>query len=71
MANNEVVKELINRINQIDNEIKLLQEDRKTVLEDYKDRLDIKAFKAAMRIVKLRESVDGSELDQIIDALES
>jgi uncharacterized protein (UPF0335 family) len=71
MANNEVVKELINRINQIDNEIKLLQEDRKTVLEDYKDRLDIKAFKAAMRIVKLRESVDGSELDQIIDALEA
>lgn len=71
MANNEAVKELINRINQIDNEIKLLQEDRKTVLEDYKDRLDIKAFKAAMRIVKLRESVDGSELDQIIDALES
>lgn len=71
MANNEVVKELINRINQIDNEIKLLQEDRKSVLEDYKDRLDIKAFKAAMRIVKLRESVDGSELDQIIDALES
>ena len=71
MANNEVVKELINRINQIYNEIKLLQEDRKTVLEDYKDRLDIKAFKAAMRIVKLRESVDGSELDQIIDALEA
>ena len=41
------------------------------MLEDYKDRLDIKAFKAAMRIVKLRESVDGSELDQIIDALEA
>jgi uncharacterized protein (UPF0335 family) len=71
MPNNEAVKELINRINQIDNEIKLLQEDRKSVLEDYKDRLDIKAFKAAMRIVKLRESVDSSELDQIIDVLEA
>jgi len=68
---NETVKELINRINQIDNEIKLLQEDRKSVLEDYKDRLDIKAFKAAMKIVKIRESVTSSELDQIIDALES
>jgi uncharacterized protein (UPF0335 family) len=68
---NETVKELINRINQIDNEIKLLQEDRKSVLEDYKDKLDIKAFKAAMRIVKLRESVDSSELDQIIEALEA
>lgn len=68
---NETVKELINRINQIDNEIKLLQEDRKSVLEDYKDRLDIKAFKAAMKIVKIRESVDSSELDQIIDVLEA
>lgn len=68
---NETVKELINRINQIDNEIKLLQEDRKGVLEDYKDRLDIKAFKAAMKIVKIRESVDSSELDQIIDVLEA
>jgi uncharacterized protein (UPF0335 family) len=68
---NETVKELINRINQIDNEIKLLQEDRKSVLEDYKDKLDIKAFKAAMRIVKLRESVDSSELDQIIEVLEA
>lgn len=68
---NETVKELINRINQIDNEIKLLQEDRKSVLEDYKDRLDIKAFKAAMKIVKIRESVDSSELDQIVDILEA
>lgn len=68
---NETVKELINRINQIDNEIKLLQEDRRSALEDYKDKLDIKAFKAAMKIVKIRESVDSSELDQIIDALET
>ena len=68
---NETVKELINRINQIDNEIKLLQEDRKSVLEDYKDKLDIKAFKAALRIVKLRKDVDETELDSIIDVLEA
>jgi uncharacterized protein (UPF0335 family) len=67
----DYVKELIEKITQIDNEIKLLQEDRKTVLDDYKEKLDLKAFKAAMRIIKVRESVDGSELDNYLDILES
>ena len=65
------ITELVERIKQIDNEIKLLQEDRKTVLDDYKDKLDIKAFKAALRIVKLRKDVDEQELDSIIDVLEA
>jgi|LakMenEpi03Aug12_release.lakeMendotaPanAssembly.Ray.scaffolds.fasta_scaffold537415_3 uncharacterized protein (UPF0335 family) len=65
------IAELVERIKQIDNEIKLLQEDRKTVLDDYKDKLDIKAFKAALRIVKLRKDVDEQELDSIIDVLEA
>jgi len=66
----ETVRELVEKITQIDNEIKLLQEDRKEVLEDYKDKLDLKAFKAALRIVKLRENVDGTELDNILEVLE-
>ena len=67
----ESVRELVERIKQIDNEIKLLQEDRKTVLDDFKDKLDIKAFKAALRIVKLRKAIDETELDSIIDVLEA
>ncbi len=67
----ETVRELVERIKQIDNEIKLLQEDRKTVLDEFKDKLDIKAFKAALRIVKLRKDVDETELDSIIDVLEA
>ena len=67
----ETVRELVERIKQIDNEIKLLQEDRKTVLDEFKDKLDIKAFKAALRIVKLRKDVDETELDSIIDVLET
>ena len=67
----EIVQQLIEKITNIDNEIKLLQEDRKELLEEYKDKLDIKAFKAAMRIIKLRENVDSSELDTILDALEN
>ena len=67
----ETVRDLVERIKQIDNEIKLLQEDRKTVLDEFKDKLDIKAFKAALRIVKLRKDVDETELDSIIDVLEA
>jgi uncharacterized protein (UPF0335 family) len=66
----ETVRELVEKITQIDNEIKLLQEDRKEILDDYKDKLDLKAFKAALRIVKLRENVDGTELDNILEVLE-
>jgi uncharacterized protein (UPF0335 family) len=66
----ETVRELVEKITQIDNEVKLLQEDRKTVLEEYKDKLDLKAFKAALRIVKLRENVDNTELDNILEVLE-
>lgn len=66
----ETVRELVEKITQIDNEIKLLQDDRKSLLEDYKDKLDLKAFKAALRIVKLRENVDNAELDNILEVLE-
>jgi uncharacterized protein (UPF0335 family) len=66
----ETVRELVEKITQIDNEIKLLQEDRKATLEEYKDKLDLKAFKAALRIVKLRENVDNTELENILEVLE-
>jgi len=66
----DVVKELVEKVTSIDNEIKLLQEDRKALLEEYKEKLDLKAFKAAMRIVKMRENVDQAELDNILNILE-
>ena len=33
----ETVRELVEKITQIDNEIKLLQDDRKDILDDYKE----------------------------------
>ena len=67
----EIVQELVEKTASIDSEIKLLQEDRKSLLEEYKDKLDIKAFKAALRIIKLRENVDSSELDNILGVLDN
>lgn len=72
MSKQDDVKELIEKITGIDSEIKLLQEDRKTVIEDYKGKLDLKAFKAALRILKVRDNVeDKAELDNILDILET
>lgn len=72
MSMQEDIKDLVEKITSIDNEIKLLQDDRKTLLEDFKGKIDIKAFKAAMRIIKVRESVDNrDELDTILDVLEN
>jgi uncharacterized protein (UPF0335 family) len=70
MSNQEVVKELVEKLRNVDNEIKLLQEDRKELLEEYKEKLDLKAFKAALRIVKARENVDQNELENILDVID-
>ena len=59
--NKSIVFELIERLNNVDNEIKLLQDDRKSLLEEYKDKLDIKAFKAALSIAKIRSRLGDSE----------
>ena len=47
MTNNDV-KELFDRYVSIENEIKLLQEDKKQVLAEFKDRVEPKVFKAAL-----------------------
>ena len=70
MASQDIIKELVEKLNTVDNEIKLLQEDRKELLEEYKEKLDLKAFKAALRIVNARENVDQNELETIIDVID-
>jgi hypothetical protein len=70
MADQTIIKELVDKLRNVDNEIKLLQEDRKALLEEYKEKLDLKAFKAALRIVKARENVDQNELENILDVID-
>jgi uncharacterized protein (UPF0335 family) len=70
MATKEIIAELIEKLQAVDNEIKLLQEDRKELLDEYKEKLDMKAFKAALKIVKARENVDQNELENILDAID-
>ncbi len=70
MATKETIKELVERLTTIENEIKLLQSDKKELMSSYADRLDVKAFRAAWMAMKAKKRVDESEFDQILDELE-
>lgn len=61
MATSNDVTELMERYFQIENEIKLLQEDRKELLAEFKDRIGPKAFKAALQAVKIQARLKPDE----------
>ena len=68
--NREVVKELVEKLTRVENEMKLLREDKKMIVDDFKDRLDMKAFMAAWQILKKREKVDEAVLDNLLHILQ-
>lgn len=66
--NSETVKELVERLTRIESEQKLLAEDRKHLIAEYKDKLDVKAVQAAIRVAKIKAKLDTSdqEFDNIM-----
>jgi hypothetical protein len=50
-------------------ELKLLKEDKKDLFVEYKEKVDIKALRAAFQIAKIRSKLGDSEvmLDQYLD----
>ena len=70
MANQEVVTEFIGKVLAFEAEKKELAEAEKELYADYKDKLDVKAFKIALRIAKMRSKLDSTEdaeVDQILN----
>ena len=67
----EHVKELVERLQRVENEIKLLQADRRDLFTEYNDKLDIKTFKAAWAIAKKLENVNEAELDNILEVMKN
>ncbi len=63
MSNKELVSEFIERYLRIENELSLLQEDRKILFAEFKEKLDIKALKAAIRIAKIKSKLGDSETE--------
>ena len=66
----KLVVELLEKLDTIDNEMGLLREDRKETLDDYKEKLDLKVFRAAMRILKIRQKTDNNiAVDEMLDTM--
>jgi hypothetical protein len=73
MAVNKDISDLFERYSCIENEIRLLQDDKKALLTEFKDRIDPKAFSAALRSAKIRAKLKPAEVqdfDQTLHILE-
>ena len=67
-----LVKEFITKIESVDNEIELLKTDRKEIIEEYSDKLDMKTLQAALKVVKIQSEVSHKDTyDLFLEALTS
>jgi hypothetical protein len=71
----KIVDEFMDRYTQVENELELLKEDQKNLVEEFSDRLDIKTLKQAIRSVKIRKKVEHKDtfdsLCEILDQREN
>ena len=66
-----VVSEFINKIQAVDNEIEMLKGDRKDIIEEYKEKLDMKTLQAALKVIKITKGVEHkSTFDSFMEVLE-
>jgi uncharacterized protein (UPF0335 family) len=72
MSTKEEILALVEKLLRIENERKLLLEEQRELFDDYKERLDIKAVKAALRIAKIKSKLGDSEheMETILDTIE-
>jgi len=72
-SNKEIIHELVEKVIDLEHEIKTLQETRKDVLDEYKDRIDLKVFNAALKIARIKSKLaqtSDESLDEVLDAVE-
>jgi uncharacterized protein (UPF0335 family) len=66
----KLVKEFVSKIESVDNEIELLKQDRKEIIEEYEEKLDYKTLQAALKVVKIQnEVVHRDTFDLFMEAL--
>lgn len=65
-----LVQEFMGRVTNIDNEIELLKGDRKELIEEYSEKLDVKTLNQALKIVRIQnEIVHRDAFDLFMEAL--
>jgi len=73
MAINKDIEDLFRRYTTIESEIKTLQEDKKILLAEFKDKIDPRAFQSALRAAKIIAKVKPDEkqdFDQTLHIIE-
>jgi uncharacterized protein (UPF0335 family) len=67
----KLVNEFVDRFSNVENEIELLKEDQKNLIEEYSDKLDIKTLRQALRAANIKKKVDHKDtFDAFVDILE-
>lgn len=65
-----LVQEFIGRVENLDTQIEGLKEDRKDLIEEYSDRLDMKTLQAALKVLRIKQGVQHKDtFDLFIEAL--
>lgn len=72
MSATTTVTEFIEELTRIESEIRLLQDDRKALIDDYKDKINMKALMAAIKIAKIRAKLgdDVGDCDTYLDEVD-
>lgn len=66
------VKEFVNKLTTIENEMTILRQDRSELFGEMKEKLDPRAFRAAIKIHNLQKSTpDQTSLQRILNVLET
>ena len=71
--NTETLNELVDRLLNIENEMNVLRDDKKNLLAEFKEKLDIRSVQAAMRIAKIKmrlTETSDETLDDMIANIE-
>ena len=72
MATTEVIKEFVGKVLALETEKMLLRDQEKDLFAEYKEQLDVKAFRAALRIARIRSKLasgEEEEADQILNVI--
>jgi len=56
-----IVRDFIEKLESLEHEIELLNEQRKELFEEYEDKIDIKELKAALRVHKIMKKVSHKD----------
>jgi uncharacterized protein (UPF0335 family) len=73
MAVKETVEEFVSKFMRIENEKRILADDQKELFAEYKERMDLKALRAAIQIakIKIRLGESEGELDNMLETVEN